>query len=144
MLTPAPDGANMVGTVYIPNPSIMTIELVRPPWLLVAAPLTGMQGNVTMNLFVAKQMIGTTSLQDLTLAPGNNTVQMRSTVNQTMVLNMLANYPSGILPIDVVGNSSVYNGQHLTYNEAALASNTQHIMLNVGAALAAVESGGGA
>ena len=30
-LTPEPDGTNMKGTVYIPNPTVMTISMVNPP-----------------------------------------------------------------------------------------------------------------
>lgn len=30
-LTPEPDGTNMVGTVYIPNPTVMTISMVQYP-----------------------------------------------------------------------------------------------------------------
>ncbi len=40
-----------------------------------------------------------------------------------------------MLPIDIVGNSSEYDGVHLVYFEKALASMTQHVNLNVGAAL---------
>jgi len=29
-LTPEADGTNMIGTVYIPNPTVMTIAMVRP------------------------------------------------------------------------------------------------------------------
>ena len=62
---------------------------------------------------------------------------MRSTVNQTLVLTALqSTFKNGMLPVDIVGNSSVYNGQHLTYFEKPLGSLTQHITLNVGAALA--------
>ena len=64
---------------------------------------------------------------------------MRSQVNQTLVLTqILENFKDGMLPIDIMGNSSVYDGQHLVYFEKALASVTQHITLNVGAALKAV------
>lgn len=28
-LTAEPDGTNMIGTVYIPNPSVMTITMVK-------------------------------------------------------------------------------------------------------------------
>ena len=34
LLTASPDGANMIGKVYIPNPSVMTMEMVRPPFPL--------------------------------------------------------------------------------------------------------------
>jgi len=61
---------------------------------------------------------------------------MRSTVNQTLVLTQIVTtYKNGMLPIDIVGNSSVYEGQHLTYFEKALGSVTQHITLDVGSAL---------
>ncbi|KAI9758672.1 MAG: Na+ ATPase [Chaenotheca gracillima] len=113
-----PDGANMLGTVYIPNASIMTLVM----------------GNVTMNLYCQGDFIGTSLLPDLTLKPGNNTVDMRSTTNQTLVFSKLSQFKDGIIPIDIIGNSSVYNGQHLTYYEEALKSNEQHIELNLGAA----------
>ncbi|KAI4130238.1 MAG: hypothetical protein LQ338_001853 [Usnochroma carphineum] len=126
-LIPEPDGANMVGTVYIPNPTVMTITM----------------GNVTFNNYVDEDFIGTSSLSDLVLEPGNNTIPMRSTVNQTLVIEKVTEtYKDGMLPVDIVGNSSVYNGQHLEYFEKALQSNRQHVVLNVGAALAAVGGAG--
>lgn len=126
-LTPEPDGANMIGTVYIPNPTVLTLTM----------------GNVTFNNYVDNEFIGTSSLSDLVLTPGNNTVPMRSIVNQTLVIERVTGtYKDGLLPIDIVCNSSVYNGQHLEYFEKALQSNRQHIVLNVGAALAALGGGG--
>ncbi|KAI4194170.1 MAG: hypothetical protein LQ346_003750 [Caloplaca aetnensis] len=127
-LLPDPDGANMVGTVYIPNPSVLTITM----------------GNVTFNNYVDGDFIGTSTLSDLVLRPGNNTLPLRSTVNQTLVIGMVTDtYKDGMLPVDIVGNSSVFEGQHLEYFEKALQSNRQHIVLDVGAALAALTGGGG-
>ncbi|KAL9100412.1 MAG: hypothetical protein Q9163_004210 [Psora crenata] len=127
-LTPDPDGANMVGEVYIPNPSDMTLSM----------------GNVTFtNLLPATAStpstpIGTSTLANLVLVPGNNTVPMRATVNQTLVIQAIATvYTNGMLPVDIVGESSVYDGQHLPYFEKALQGLTQHVTLNVGAALKA-------
>ncbi|KAL8721541.1 MAG: hypothetical protein Q9225_001795 [Loekoesia sp. 1 TL-2023] len=126
-LTPEPDGANMIGTVYIPNPTVLTLTM----------------GNVTFNNFVENEFIGTSLLSDLVLTPGNNTIPMRSIVNQTLVIEKVTEtYKDGLLPIDIVCNSSVYNGQHLEYFEKALQSNRQHIVLNVGAALAALGGDG--
>lgn len=80
--------------------------------------------------------VGTTTLTNLTLVPGNNTIPMRSTVNQSLVLSqIIENYQNGMLPISIVGNSSVFEGQHLVYFEKALSSVTQHVMLDVGKAL---------
>ena len=122
-LLPDPDGTNMVGTVSIPNPS----------------PITVAMGNVTMNIYNQGVFLGTSTLANLTLMPGNNSVPMTSITNQTQVLTLITEqYKDGLLPIDIVGNSSVYNGVHLTYFEQALASVTQHVTLDVGSALKAV------
>ena len=64
---------------------------------------------------------------------------MRSTIDQAAVIKfVIADYPDGLLPVDIVGNSSVYNGEHLPYFEDALAANTQHISLDVGSKLKAL------
>ncbi|KAL8788554.1 MAG: hypothetical protein Q9213_001627 [Squamulea squamosa] len=90
-LTPEPDGANMVGEVLIPNPSVLTISM----------------GNVTFNNFVDGTFIGTSLLSDLVLKPGDNNVPMRSTVTQTFVIEtVVGKYKDGMLPVDIVGNSS--------------------------------------
>lgn len=124
LLTAEADGTNMLGTVYIPNPSVMTVEM----------------GNLTMDLSVAGTPIGTSLIPNLTLKPGNNTVGMRSIANQSAVIDLVLNkYKNGILPIDIIGNSSVNNaGQHLPYFEAAIQANPMHISLDVGAALKAI------
>ena len=125
-LEPEADGTNMIGEVYIPNPSILTLTM----------------GNVTFNNTIPATksqpatFIGTSTINDLVLGPGNNTVPMRSVINQTLVIEALATtYKTGILPVDIVGVSSVYDGQHLPYYEKALQSLTQHISLDVGSAL---------
>ena len=94
-----------------------------------------------MNLLVDGDLIGSSIINNLTLKPGNNTVDMRSTTNQSLVLQKLSKYKDGILPVDVVGNSSVYRGQHLVYYEQALASNKLRVNLNVGGALSAIGLG---
>ena len=91
-----------------------------------------------MNLFVDKDLIGTSLLPDLVLKPGDNTVDMRSTTNQSMILQKVSTFKDGVLPLDIIGNSSVYDGQHLTYYEEALKSNTVSIKLNISAALGAL------
>ena len=112
-----------------------------PPPLSKTPLTTTPQGNVTFNNYIANTptLIGTTTLPNLTLLPGNNTLPMRSQINQTLVITqLLSTFKDGMLPIDIVGNSSVYNGKHLLYFENALKSVTQHITLDAGAALKAV------
>ncbi|KAF2736677.1 hypothetical protein EJ04DRAFT_432617 [Polyplosphaeria fusca] len=120
---PLSDGSNMVGNVTIDNPSVMTLTL----------------GNVTMNLSVDSNPIGTSLLPDMVLKPGQNTIPMQSNVNQSTVLTMVVSkYQNAILPLEIVGNSSVVGGQHLTYFESAIKENTIKLDLNVGPALAAL------
>jgi hypothetical protein len=113
----------MNGTVSMPNPSVLTVDL----------------GNVTLDLSVQGTPIGQSLLPNLVLKPGNNVVPMHSTVNQSLVIGMItSSFKNGILPLDIVGNSSVSNGQHLEYYEAAIQSNTLHVDLDVGSALAEI------
>ena len=70
------------------------------------------------------------------MKPGNNTVPMRGIVDQGKVLSLLTTkYKDGILPIDIVGKTSTYNGVRLPYYELGLQKNTQRVNLNVEAAL---------
>lgn len=141
-LTPDADGTNMDGFVYIPNPTVMTLAMVNFPSSYPPKMSTysiSLKGNVTFNNYAQGDLIGNSTLSDLVLTPGNNTIPLRSIVNQTIVLEkVLTTFKDGMMPIDIVGLSAIYNGQHLPYFEKALAANTQHVTLNVGAALKAV------
>ncbi|KAF1946313.1 hypothetical protein EJ02DRAFT_418750 [Clathrospora elynae] len=112
---------NLFANVSIPNPSVLTLDL----------------GNVTMNLAVDGKPIGYTLIPNLFLKPGENTFPLQGHVEQVLVLQyVLDKYKDAVLPIDIVGNSSVKDGVHLTYFEDAIKSNTIRLDLNVGPALA--------
>jgi hypothetical protein len=118
-----PDGSNLIGNVHVPNPSVMTLDL----------------GNVTMDLSVDGKAIGSSLIPNLLLKPGPNVFPLQSKVDQLIVLGLVTSkYTNGILPVDIVGNSSVRNGEHLTYYEDALRSNAIKLDLNVADALAAI------
>lgn len=113
----------MIATVHIPNPSVMTLDL----------------GNVTMNLAVAGTAIGYSLLPNLVLKPGENNVPMQAHVDQVKILSMvLSTYKNGVLPLEIVGNSSVRNGQRLTYYEEAIKANTIKLDLDAAPALKAI------
>ena len=117
------DGSNLIGNITIPNPSVMTLDL----------------GNVTMSLAVDGISIGYTLIPNLVLVPGDNKVAMQSKVDQLQIITLIkSKYNNAVIPLDIVGNSSVANGEHLTYYEAAIKSNTIRLDLNVGPALKAV------
>ncbi|GIC94233.1 DUF3712 domain-containing protein [Aspergillus udagawae] len=111
------NGANFGGTVYIPNPSVMTISM----------------GNVTLDLSVDGTSIGTSYLNDLKLVPGNNTRPMTSAIDLSAIAPFFSKYKNGI-PVAISGsstNSSVYNGKAISYFSEALASNTLKVNLDL-------------
>ena len=91
---------------------------------------------MTFNNYVQGDFIGISTLSNLVLRPGNNIISMRSTINQTLVIiKVLSNFHDGLLPVDIVGNSSTYRGQRLEYFEKSLQATRQHIVLDVGSKL---------
>ncbi|KAK0661144.1 hypothetical protein DIS24_g2791 [Lasiodiplodia hormozganensis] len=118
---PEPDGATLLGTLFIPNPSVLGVAM----------------GNVTMNLSVNGTYIGYTLIPDLNLVPGNNTFDMRSYVNTSLVLGLITKqYSDFVLPLDIIGNSSINSaGEHIPWLEAAIKENTIRYDLDLSAAL---------
>jgi len=111
----ATSGPNLKGNAFIPNPSLITVAM----------------GNVTLTLSTAKAgTVGTASILDMTLRPGDNNIPMTATLNQTLVLNSV-DPTTKLVDLLIIGNSSIYNGQHLTYYEEALKSNQLTLTMNV-------------
>jgi len=105
---------NLLGDAYIPNPSVMTIAM----------------GNVTLIISTALGgVIGNASIPNMTLKPGNNTLPMFGTLDQTKVLASVNK--TGFVELLIAGNSAIYNGQHLTYYEKALANNVLTLDVNL-------------
>jgi len=121
-LLPAADGSDVRGQVYLPNPTNISVEM----------------GEVTLNLYVGDQYIGNNTIPDLTLIPGNNVFNFTGVSEQTTVINLITqNYTNGILPVTIIGNSSIVNGQHIPYFEEALQAAPLQAQLDVGSALIA-------
>lgn len=107
-------GPNLSGYAYIPNPSDMTIAM----------------GDVTLELSTATGVVGNSTIANMTLVPGNNTLPMIGTMDQAKVLGS-ADLTTGIVELSIVGKSAIYNGEHLVYYERALANNNLSLALNV-------------
>lgn len=60
---------------------------------------------------------------------------MTANVSTLTVASMLGNYPDYMIPIDITGNSSIYDNQPLLYIEEALASLKLQVQLNATQAL---------
>lgn len=77
--------------------------------------LTAEQGNVTLNVSTERAgFVGTTTVLDMTLVPGNNTLPMTGTLNQTALVASM-DRATGIVNLIITGKEAIYNGQHLTY-----------------------------
>jgi hypothetical protein len=108
---------NLVGNAYVPNPSVMTIEM----------------GKVTLSLATWKGVVGNATIDNMTIRPGDNNFQMNAVVDQPLIL---LSSVDGKVNVTITGTSAVYNGQHLPYYEKALASNVLHLELNLAQILA--------
>ncbi|KAH8774996.1 hypothetical protein F5882DRAFT_299593 [Hyaloscypha sp. PMI_1271] len=105
---------NLKGFAYIPNPSVITVAL----------------GNVTLTLSTAKAgVVGNTTINDMTLVPGNNILPMTGIVDQVLIASSLN--ATGWVTLSIQGESAIYNGQHLTYYEAPLKSNVLSLDMNI-------------
>lgn len=90
-----------------------------------------------MDLSVNGTYIGYTLIPDLNLVPGNNTFNMRSYVNTTLVLGLVSRqYKDFVLPLDIIGNSSINSaGEHILWLEAAIKENTIRYDLDLASAM---------
>lgn len=105
---------NLAAFAYIPNPSVMTIAM----------------GNVTLTVRTAKAgVVGETQVLNMTLKPGNNTLPMTGNLNQTALLASVNS--TGFVDLLITGKEAIYNGEHLTYYEKALASTNLTLPMNV-------------
>ncbi|KAL2266647.1 hypothetical protein VTJ83DRAFT_5999 [Remersonia thermophila] len=120
-LTPDANGNNFRATVYIPNPSVVSIEL----------------GNITFRNYLLGQEVGTIFLDNLTLRPGTNVHPMRATIENGPVIAALGSKPfceeGGVLPFEFSGESVVNNGEPLPYFADALKTFNQTTEIPIGA-----------
>lgn len=92
--------------------------------------MTIVMGDVTMELSTALGVVGSTTIKDMTLVPGNNTLPMIGTMDQTKVVGSM-DVKTGLVELSIRGKSAIYKGEHLVYYERALASNNLSLALNV-------------
>ncbi|KKY16099.1 hypothetical protein UCRPC4_g06010 [Phaeomoniella chlamydospora] len=119
------DGANMAGTVNIPNPTVLIQEL----------------GNLTMQLSLPASVansssdvdIGTSTVNNTVLYPGTNSFPLRSTVNTLYLLGLIQENTTLIqdLPMLISGKNVTRNGEEIPWLSDALGNNTVEVHLNL-------------
>ena len=122
MLPPDSDGNNIKGTVSIPNFGVLELNL----------------GNLTFNLFSGKTRLGYITVYDADLKPGNNTNNFGGQLFLSSLLPNLgdvlksqsAALQKGNIDLNVTGNATVVNGQHIKWLEQVL--NNRQVTTSVG------------
>lgn len=121
LLPPREDGVNIVGNMTLPNWSILTIGL----------------GNLTFNAWAGDRLIGNVAVFDVLLEPGNSTLPFEGELFLDAVFENLVEVlgsqssalGSGSLEVGISGNSTIVDGEHITYLENVL--NEAHILSRV-------------
>ncbi|KAM7211964.1 Protein of unknown function (DUF3712) domain containing protein [Rhypophila decipiens] len=106
------NGTNVAGTLMIPNAAVLTLSM----------------GNVSFNLWAGNLNLGIVTAYDLTLKPGNNTPAFQGELYlDQLIPNLGAILDSqngaisnGFIELNATGNSTIYNGNRITYLEKVL------------------------
>ncbi|KAJ5657052.1 hypothetical protein N7507_009002 [Penicillium longicatenatum] len=106
------DGSNLLATATLPNKSVFTFAL----------------GNVTLNLRSYDLLVGQATMHNVVLKPGNNTVSLRGSLDVNAITENLSDILTsqrtallqGKFQLSASGNSTIYNGVHISYYEEIL------------------------
>ena len=110
----ATDGSNLLGSANIPNPSVMSVALVGILSSFRIYDTKRSQGNMTFLLSVNGTFVGTASIKNVLLVPGNNSFPMRANISIGEIAKNV-DLTTGTAKLSVTSNSTVYNGKHLSY-----------------------------
>jgi len=116
-----PGTPNLRGNAFIPNPSLMTIEM----------------GNVSLTISVPVKgvptVVGNATILNFKIVPGDNKLPMFGIIDNAKVLPALV---GGKVNMTIIGQTAIRNSEHLTYYEKALQSNVLMLEMNVAQVLA--------
>lgn len=106
------NGNNVQGDFILPNHSPLSIGL----------------GNVTFNTWVGDVLIGSATVKDAYLDPGINMIPFMGQIfldtvlikSEDIIANQSSSLPNGYLELGISGNSTIDNGEHITYIEDVL------------------------
>lgn len=112
LLPPREDGVNIVGNMTLPNWSILDIGL----------------GNLTFNAWAGDFLLGNVAVFNVFLEPGNTTLPFEGQLFLDTIFENLVDIlgsqttalTAGSLEIGISGNSTMVDGEHITYLESVL------------------------
>jgi hypothetical protein len=110
------NGTNMAGTLSLPNAGVLTLGL----------------GSLTLTIKSGDIAIGTVHVPDVVLQPGNNTYSFTGELYLKTLISNLGTIltqqadalNNGYFELNTTGDSSIVNGQHITYLEKVLSTKT--------------------
>jgi hypothetical protein len=118
-MTTFADGSNMHGTVNIPNPSVMTLQI----------------GDMVQDLFAGGVAIGNTTIKGVTLKPGNNSFPVTSMTNQAAIIPLIGpghKFPTGVLEIEARTKEITFEGKLVPYFTEALKDSPVKFTMDIG------------
>ncbi|RMZ80107.1 hypothetical protein DV737_g3170, partial [Chaetothyriales sp. CBS 132003] len=104
------DGTNAEGVIDLYNPSVFTLELGN-----VSLSLTGPSPNNTA--------LGTTTLLNTVLSPGNNTLNADITADIFAIASLItqdSRYGCAVFPVNITGNNVTMDGVDIPYYTSAM------------------------
>ncbi|OTB07603.1 hypothetical protein M426DRAFT_241027 [Hypoxylon sp. CI-4A] len=114
---------NFNATVYIPNPSVITLEV----------------GNTTFHTYFNNTEVGTSYIMNMVLYPGSNSFFIWADTNQTAVLAGLTQRPwcerDGTLTFELAGRTVMNHGQPIPYLADALGATNSSADIPIGQAI---------
>ncbi|CAG9938378.1 unnamed protein product [Clonostachys rosea f. rosea IK726] len=112
-------GNNFWGKAKVPNASHFTLDI----------------GNITFANYIGDTQYGNITMDNVLLAPGDNTFDIQGSLNQVGILQLVqspAYCQTGVIPLKMLGQSVTNNGQSLDYFATALGSGNVTVDVNIG------------
>jgi hypothetical protein len=122
------DGSNMHGTVIIPNPSVMTLQI----------------GDMVQDLFADGKPIGNTTIKGVLLKPGDNMFPVTSYTNQVAIIPMIGpgkKFPTGVLEIVAKTREITFEGKVIPYFTESMKDAPVTFKMDIGPNLRAMGMG---
>ena len=92
-------------------------------------------GKVMLKMACNGTDVGYATIESLVLRPGANTVSMRVVSYQLVVVGLVLQRQNPILPVDIKGVNSSYNGELIPYYTTMLQNTALRVDLNITSAV---------
>lgn len=155
LLLPAEsDGTNLIANATLPNPSVMTLEIVSllsfsHLYICTTANPNRNQGNTTLNLLSGNLTLGNCTLNNLVLRPGNHSTPVRGILDLGKLIENIGpilseqsdSIKEGYLSLTTVGANVEYDGVQVPYYTEVMKNLTMTAKVPLGSLISNTLSG---